>query len=231
MSFIVRTVARTADGREIVRPRTFAQKEISIGRDAASDIHLPDLAVDLRHAMIREAGPGRIEITTAGLPMDVNGRTTVSETVDVARGANIRIGSHLLTVSAGEGESAGDTVIAVERVGAGVDLLRDLVAQRQAVDGAAGCEADGVVLGHGDLVVFIAGSAFGQAEFHRDGRERLAEVVELDVEPAGFDRQPGNVDFGLTRESAGEAGPARVEQGAGVRRVVAAHPVRDPGRP
>lgn len=119
MSFIVRQISRTADGREIVRPRSFAQREISIGRDAGSDIHLPDLAVDLRHAVIREAGPGRIEIVSiSGLPIDVNGRSTVSETIDVARGANIRIGSHLLTVSAGEGEAAGDTVIAVERVGA-----------------------------------------------------------------------------------------------------------------
>lgn len=119
MSFIVRQISRTADGREIVRPRTFEAGEIGIGRDAASDIHLPDLAVALHHAVIRAAGPGRIEIVSiAGLPMDVNGRTTTTETIEVARGGNIRIGSHLLTVSAGEGEEAGDTVIAVERVGA-----------------------------------------------------------------------------------------------------------------
>lgn len=119
MSFIVRQISRTADGREIVRPRTFTAAEISVGRDADSDIHLPDLAVDLRHAVIREAGAGRIEVVSiGGLPMDVNGRTTSRETIDVARGANIRIGSHLLTISPGEGEEAGATVIGVERVGA-----------------------------------------------------------------------------------------------------------------
>lgn len=119
MSFIVRQISRTADGREIVRPRTFTAKEINVGREADSDIHLPDLAVELRHAVIRDLGAGRIEIaSTSGLPMDVNGRTTARETIDVARGANIRIGSHLLTVAAGEGEDAGSTVITVERVGA-----------------------------------------------------------------------------------------------------------------
>ncbi|PTD26092.1 cytochrome c3 family protein [Sphingomonas fennica] len=119
MTFIVRQIARTADGREIVRPQTFAAGPIGIGREADSDIHLPDLAVTLRHAEIREAGPGRIEIAaTSGLPVDVNGRSTMRETIDVARGANIRIGSHMLTVAAGESDERGATIISVERVGA-----------------------------------------------------------------------------------------------------------------
>lgn len=119
MSFIVRQISRTADGREIIRPRTFTQKEIVIGREADCDIHLPDLAVDLRHGAIRDVAPGRIEVAAiSGLPIDINGRSTPGETIDVARGANIRIGSHLLTVSAGEGEDQGNTVISVERVGA-----------------------------------------------------------------------------------------------------------------
>lgn len=119
MSFIVRQISRTADGREIIRPRSFTQKQLIVGREADSDIHLPDLAVTLRHAVIQEIAPGRIEIaSTAGLPIDVNGRSTERADIDVTRGANIRIGSHVLTVSAGSGDEAGQTVIAVERVGA-----------------------------------------------------------------------------------------------------------------
>lgn len=57
MTFIVRQISRTADGREIIRPRTFEQAELSIGRNTECDIHLPDLAVTLSHAVIRQIGP------------------------------------------------------------------------------------------------------------------------------------------------------------------------------
>lgn len=116
MSFVVRQISRTADGREIVRPTRFEQSELVVGRAEDSDIHLPDLAVTLRHASIRELSPGRIEISAiAGLPVDVNGRSIERAEIDVARGANIRIGSHVLAIARGEG---GDTIISVERVGA-----------------------------------------------------------------------------------------------------------------
>ena len=116
MTFIVRQVSRTADGREIIRPRDFAQDELSIGRSTECDIHLPDLAVTLRHAMIRQIGPARAEIVaTAGLPFDVNGRSTERADLDAQRGANIRIGAHVIAVSR-EGDSDA-IVLTVERVG------------------------------------------------------------------------------------------------------------------
>ena len=117
MTFIVRQISRTADGREIIRPRTFEQAELSIGRNTECDIHLPDLAVTLRHAVIRQTGPQRAEITaTAGLPFDVNGRSTERADLDAQRGANIRIGAHVIAVSR---EGDGDAIVlTVERVGA-----------------------------------------------------------------------------------------------------------------
>jgi predicted CXXCH cytochrome family protein len=119
LSFIVRQISRTADGREIIRPRRFDQPEISVGRGTDSDIHLPDLAVTLHHAAIRQVSPGKIEIVaTAGLPFDVDGRSVQRADVEVARGANVRLGSHVLGISRGDGESAGAVVISVERVGA-----------------------------------------------------------------------------------------------------------------
>lgn len=118
MSFIVRTVARTADGRDIVRPKNFDKAELSVGRSPSSDIHLPDLAVTLNHAVIRHAG-GTVEVVaTAGLPFVVDGKQTEHERFSAAQGAIVRIGSHSLSFDTGDGEDKGKVVITVERVGA-----------------------------------------------------------------------------------------------------------------
>lgn len=119
MSFIVRTVARTADGRDIVRPKPFDQKALTVGRSPENDIHLADLAVTLHHATIQDAGNGAVEIVaTAGLPFVVDGKQTEHARINVVQGAIIRIGSHALTVAVGEGDDKGKTIVTVERVGA-----------------------------------------------------------------------------------------------------------------
>ena len=122
MSFIVRQISRTAEGREIIRPRAFDQAEISIGRGTDCDIHLPDLQVTLRHAVIRRAAaPGRIEIAAvAGMPFDVDGRSTERAEIDPAKGATIRIGGHVLDISNGAAERA-DAIVTVQRVEADGD--------------------------------------------------------------------------------------------------------------
>jgi predicted CXXCH cytochrome family protein len=118
MSFIVRTVARTADGRDIVRPKKVDKTELSVGRSPSSDIHLPDLAVTLNHAVVRQSG-GAIEVVaTAGLPFIVDGKQTEHERFAATQGAIVRIGSHSLSFEAGEGEDKGSVVVTVERVGA-----------------------------------------------------------------------------------------------------------------
>ncbi len=119
MSFIVRTVARTADGRDIVRPKAIEKAELSVGRSPASDIHLADLAVTLNHAAIKAAGGGYVDVVaTGGLPFVVGDKQTEHARVNVAQGATVRIGGHALTIAAGEGDEKGKTVITVERVGA-----------------------------------------------------------------------------------------------------------------
>jgi predicted CXXCH cytochrome family protein len=119
MSFIVRTVARTADGRDIIRPKAFSQAELTIGRGTDNDIHLPDLAVTLHHAVIRTAGAGQIQIAaTAGLPFIVDDKSVEHATINVNQGAIVRLGAHALTIAGGEGDEAGSTIITVERVGA-----------------------------------------------------------------------------------------------------------------
>ncbi len=119
MSFIVRQISRTADGRQIIRPRTLDKVEISVGRDTACDIHLPDLAVTLRHAALIARSPARVEmISLSGLPFDVNGRQTERAEIDPSQLSTVRIGSHTLTLSRGEGDEARAVIVTVERVGA-----------------------------------------------------------------------------------------------------------------
>lgn len=115
MSFIVRQISRTAEGREIIRPRAFDQAEISIGRGTDCDIHLPDLQVTLRHAVIRRAGHNRVEIASvAGLPFELDGRSTQRAEIDTTRGGNVRIGGHILEIANGAEERA-DAIITVKR--------------------------------------------------------------------------------------------------------------------
>jgi hypothetical protein len=115
MSFIIRQISRTAEGREIIRPTTVQGDVITVGRDAASDIHLADLAVDLHHATISRLSTGKVKIeSTSGLAFESDGRATKLAEFDPAKGGELGFGGHRLTVSA-EGESV---IIAVERVGA-----------------------------------------------------------------------------------------------------------------
>lgn len=113
MAFIVRQVSRTSDGREIIRPATFETATIRVGRDAACEIHLPDLAVDLHHAEIKNSENRRVSVdSTDGLEFQVDGRSVKSAQIDAAKGAELRFGSHRLTVS-GDGQNV---LITVERV-------------------------------------------------------------------------------------------------------------------
>jgi hypothetical protein len=115
VSFVLRQVSRSADGREIVRTRTVDGPELTIGRSPDCDIHLADLAVTLRHAVIRQRGPGTVEIAaTANLPFDVDGRSTERAQIDIAKGASLRIGGHMLALSADE--RPGDVAVSVERI-------------------------------------------------------------------------------------------------------------------
>lgn len=114
MSFIIRQVSRTADGREIVRPKTIEGTEITVGRLTDNDIHLADLAVEPKHAIIREAAPGRLAIESAsGLGFGFDGRTVMrAEIAPASSGGELRFGSHVLRL----GQEDGAIVVTVERV-------------------------------------------------------------------------------------------------------------------
>ncbi|HEU0099771.1 MAG TPA: cytochrome c3 family protein [Allosphingosinicella sp.] len=128
MAFLIRFVSRSAEGREIVRTRRVEGERLTVGRDPACDIHLTDLAVALRHAVIeREAGRLEIEVEP-GLSVDLNGRKTSLGVLDLATGGDMLIAGHVLRfmpVAAGSDEID----VAVERTGEG-EVRLDKSAER-----------------------------------------------------------------------------------------------------
>ena len=113
MTFIVRQIATTADGREIIRSNPFATDEIGIGRSTENAIHLPDLAVNPDHATIRKRDDGQIIVeSSTGQNFTLDGKHRISVTIDPAAGAELGFGGHVIIVSE-EGE---DVVLTVKRV-------------------------------------------------------------------------------------------------------------------
>ena len=104
MTFVVRTVSRTADGREIVRTASYERDILTIGRDASNIVHLADLSVEPFHATLTRVG-ARVGVAAVGtLGFAVDGKPMLTATVDPGRSSEIRIGEHRLTLSR-EGEA------------------------------------------------------------------------------------------------------------------------------
>lgn len=100
MTFRLRTIEFTADGRRIVRDRDVDKPALTIGRAAENDIHLPDLAVDPSHARLAAKGDGRLLAEAPGtLGFGLDGASTMRAEIDPAKGAELRFGSYNLTVS------------------------------------------------------------------------------------------------------------------------------------
>jgi hypothetical protein len=116
MTFLLRQISRSAEGREIIRPSRLESDRLTIGRDPACDVHLTDLAVALRHATVERVSPGRVTVTAEeGLTVELNGRKVSNGKIELATGGDIRIASHILRfmpTPAGSDEIAVD----VERV-------------------------------------------------------------------------------------------------------------------
>lgn len=99
MSFIVRQIALKADGSEIVRESRPDGHEITIGRNSDNAIHLPDLAVNPVHAIIRRDGAANIVVEAAsGQPFQLDGRDVTHGTIDLARGGELSFGRHRIAI-------------------------------------------------------------------------------------------------------------------------------------
>lgn len=115
MSFTVRQISLTADGREIVRSATLAKPQLSLGRASTSDIHLPDLALEPDQARIEQLDAHIIRVRATGsLGFDIEGRTTRSADIDTAKGAELRFGGHRITVT----QEDGATILSIRRADA-----------------------------------------------------------------------------------------------------------------
>lgn len=115
MSFIVRQIALKASGEEIVRTARVEGDTLTIGRDAACQIHLPDLAVDPQHARVRLMSGGAVMIESiANQPFEVNGRSTIRRELNLAAGAELGFGGYRLTLA--RGAEAGVAEITVRRI-------------------------------------------------------------------------------------------------------------------
>jgi len=113
MTFIVRQITTTAAGREITRSKPFPTDEIGVGRSTENAIHLPDLAVNPNHAVIRRRDDGQIIVeSTSGQNFTLDGKHRISVTIDPSAGAELGFGGHVIVVSE-EGE---DVVLTVKRV-------------------------------------------------------------------------------------------------------------------
>ena len=116
MAFLLRTVSHSAEGREIVRTARIEGDRLAIGRDPASDVHLTDLAVALRHVTVERVHPGRLMLTAGeGLSVELNGRKVATGPIDLATGGDVRIASHILRFMP-MAHGAEDVDVAIERV-------------------------------------------------------------------------------------------------------------------
>lgn len=122
MSFVIRSVSRTADGREIVRAAEVARPVVSIGRQSDNDIHLQDLAVSPQHAEIETLDGRHLTVRARGtLGFGLDGRVVTAVEIDAAKGAELRFGGHRLTI----GQDGERVSVTVERVEALSDASED----------------------------------------------------------------------------------------------------------
>jgi len=121
MTFLIRQIALKANGEEIVRESRADGEAITIGRDSSCDIHLPDLAVDPRHAraVLKD---GELMIESIGdQPFEVNGRSVNRRAIDLSRGAELTFGGHRIKVDRGDGGACVFTVRRVEAISEAVE--------------------------------------------------------------------------------------------------------------
>ncbi len=104
---------RAAGGDPIIRERHLPGPELTIGRATDSDILLTDLSIDLHHAKVRFAGPGRVTLESiSGVPFELNGRSTQRVDFNVTGDNVAAFGDYRLAFSPGED---GGAVIVVTR--------------------------------------------------------------------------------------------------------------------
>ena len=99
MTITIRRLKRRPGGRESIRERDFDADSISIGRDSANDVALPDLRLSLRHASLSISDDNGFVLETFDkCTALVNRRPVTGKTVKVKPGSTIRLGRYELRI-------------------------------------------------------------------------------------------------------------------------------------
>jgi hypothetical protein len=103
MSFILRQVTTRVGAPDIVREKPLAAAEPVIGRGSDCDIQLTDLAVNLRHAVVKQTGPGKVSVESPGEEnFEADGKFVHKIDLDLANAPTLVFGRHVLALTAGE---------------------------------------------------------------------------------------------------------------------------------
>ncbi len=114
MSFTLHQVTQRAGGGDIIRTKNIEAAEPVIGRGTDCDIQIADLAVSLRHAVMRQLGRGRVEVKSLGqLSFEANGAFTKNVQLALADRPKLVFGSHELRLAPGPG--ADEIVVTLSR--------------------------------------------------------------------------------------------------------------------
>ena len=103
MSFILRQITKRVGAPDIVREKALAAAEPVIGRGTDCDIQLTDLAVSLRHAVLKQTGPGSVSVESLGAEnFEANGKFVQQADLNLANSPVLVFGSHVLALTPGD---------------------------------------------------------------------------------------------------------------------------------
>jgi pSer/pThr/pTyr-binding forkhead associated (FHA) protein len=103
MSFILRQITQRVGAPDIVREKPLAAAEPVIGRGSDCDIQLSDLAVSLRHAVVKQTAPGKVSVDALGAEnFEANGKFVHNASLELAQSPVLVFGSHVLALTQGE---------------------------------------------------------------------------------------------------------------------------------
>jgi hypothetical protein len=119
MSFILRQITKRVGAPDIVREKPVAAAEPVIGRGSDCDIQLTDLAVSLRHAVIKQTGPGKVSVESLGTEnFEADGKFVHKADLTIANAPVLVFGHHVLALTPGEGGAILVTATARENTAA-----------------------------------------------------------------------------------------------------------------
>jgi len=112
MGFFLRQVRRRAGGGDIVRTSRLESAEPVLGRGGDCDIVIADLGLELRHAVLRRAGLGRVIVEGLDRATFTASGTRVARVeLALANGPRMGFGSHVMTLA--QGETPDDVIVTV----------------------------------------------------------------------------------------------------------------------